>query len=180
MKVAFGWCSRRFKSTIQAFRYNKFSLISTFLYIIFFWRHNLTGCRIGLEFSRLIPPFSVALFLIYSCLLVATCLLEIPCQTVCFVFGILLGISASLALLTQKYLVSFYLAKFQTADIYNQIAPACTASNRLIVPTYSESHSFTSALLRSALKKGFRFLLLLWPLFYLSLEAGSCFGPHLL
>ena len=79
MKVAFGWCSRRFKSTIQAFRYNKFSLISTFLYIIFFWRHNLTGCRIGLEFSRLIPPFSVALFLIYSCLLVATCLLEIPC-----------------------------------------------------------------------------------------------------
>lgn len=54
-----------------------------------------------------------------------------------------------------KYLVSFYLAKFQTADIYNQIAPACTASNYLIAPTYSESHSFTSVLRRSVLKKDF-------------------------
>lgn len=79
-----------------------------------------------------------------------------------------------------KYLVSFYLAEFQTADIYNQIAPACTASNYLIVPTCSESHSFTSVLRRSALKKGLRFLLLFWPLFYLSLEAGLCFEPTLL
>lgn len=65
MRVAFGWCFRRFKSTIQAFRYNTFSLISTFQYTILFWRHNLAGCRIRLEFSRLIPPFSQWLFSLY-------------------------------------------------------------------------------------------------------------------
>ena len=149
------------------------SLQQIFLYIYFPIYYTLLVAQSCGVSDRLHTPFlTVALFLIYSCLLTATCLLEIPCQTACSILQILLDTSASFALLTRNYLVSFYLAEFQTADIYTQIAPACTASNYLIVPTCSESHSLTSALLRSVLKKELSFLLLLRPLSIYLLKWG--------